>query len=71
MEKLKELFIKVINIDTSGLSNTDLLNLIISISSLAVATLSFAVAMIAYSLYGVSIFIEGRYKFLRDLCNIF
>lgn len=47
MEKLKELLVKVTNIDTSVLSNTDLLNLIISISSLAVATLSFAVAMIA------------------------
>ncbi|MGE8189807.1 hypothetical protein [Pseudomonas sp. NPDC086278] len=63
MQKLKEILIKIIEIDPSKLSNTDLLNFFISISSLAVAILSFAVAMIALVYTGYQFVLKKGTKF--------
>lgn len=83
MELLKETLIKIMSIDTSKLSSTELLNLIISLSSLAVAILSFAVAMIAlvytgyqfilkkgtkfYGIYGTSSSIWSKQRYISEI----
>ncbi|WP_243055346.1 hypothetical protein [Pseudomonas sp. BP01] len=83
MQSLKEIFSKVMDIDPSRLSNTDLLNLIISTSSLAVAVLSFAVAMIAliytgyqfllkkgtsfYGIFGTSASVWSKQRYVSDI----
>lgn len=56
MQKLKDLLIKISNIDVYSLSNTDVLNFLISISSLLVAILSFIVAMIVLFYTGYQFF---------------
>ena len=63
MQKLNEIFIKIMEIDSSKLSNTDLLNLLISISSLAIALLSFTVAMIALIYTGYQFVLKKGTKF--------
>lgn len=63
MQKLKDILIKIMEIEPSKLSNTDLLNLLVSISSLAIAVLSFAVAMIALIYTGYQFFLKKGTKF--------
>lgn len=63
MQKLKDILIKMMEIEPSKLSNTDLLNLLVSISSLAIAVLSFAVAMIALIYTGYQFFLKKGTKF--------
>lgn len=63
MQKLKDLLIKISNIDVYSLSNTDVLNFLISISSLLVAILSFIVAMIVLFYTGYQFFLKKGSKF--------
>lgn len=67
MQKLKEIFIRILEIEPSKLSNTDLLNLLISSSSLIVAILSFIVAMIALIYTGYQFLLKKGTRF----CGVF
>ena len=63
MQKLIDILIRIMEIEPSKLSNTDLLNLLISISSLAIALLSFAVAIIALIYTGYQFVLKKGTKF--------
>lgn len=55
---LRDIIIKITEMDVSRLSNTEVLNLLISISSLAVAVFSFGVSMIALVYAGYQFYLK-------------
>ncbi|WP_440093920.1 hypothetical protein ACTACL_09490 [Pseudomonas syringae] len=63
MEKFTESLAKIRDIDMSALSNTDLLSLFISSSSLAVAIFSFIIAMIALIYTGYQFYLKNGTRF--------
>lgn len=63
MQYLKDLLIKINGIDVNSLSNTEVLNFLISISSLLVAIFSFIVAMIVLGYTGYQVFLKWGSKF--------
>jgi len=63
MQNLNDILVKLLEIEPSKLGGADLLNLLISLSSLAVAVLSFAVAMIALIYTGYQFVLKKGTKF--------
>ena len=63
MQKLKDLLIKISEIDIYSLSNAEALNFLISISSLLVAIFSSIVAMIVLIYTGYQVFLKKGSKF--------